>query len=201
MSSLEYAQARIQARHGKRPAEAAWSPLHSAIDLASLLDMARAGPLEGWVAGLEPSASATDLEQRLHEQLRRYIAEVASWMPAPWQPAVLWTRALADLAPHTAQAREAWAVRWRELWPARNCEEEAALETVALEVRAHFARFAVADIDEAWPMRAALQARLTGLFRRFTLTPAAAFAHLLLVALDLERLRAELVGRAAFPVP
>ena len=52
---------------------------------------------------------------------------------------------------------------------------------------------------DGWPLRRALQARLALLFRRAMLDPAAAFIFLALTALDLERLRGELLRRAAFP--
>lgn len=48
-------------------------------------------------------------------------------------------------------------------------------------------------------LRRALQARLTLLFRRAMLDPAAPFVFLAQLALDLERLRGELLRRAAFP--
>jgi hypothetical protein len=47
--------------------------------------------------------------------------------------------------------------------------------------------------------RAMLAERLALLFRRSTLDPAAAFVFLALIALDLERLRGELLRRAIFP--
>jgi hypothetical protein len=49
------------------------------------------------------------------------------------------------------------------------------------------------------PLVRALSARLTLLFRRAVLDPAAAFVFLAQIALDLQRLRGELLRRAAFP--
>jgi hypothetical protein len=206
--SLEYAQARIQARHGARPAEGAWAPLHAAVTLASLLEAARAGALKPWVAGLDAAAGAPPLEHRLREALRAHIEEVATWMPSAWQPALRWTTELIPPSPlgpgggiHTAETREAWLARWRALWPSGGDDDEHAMRSLVEAVESHLAHFARAPLDEAWPLRRALQARIERLFRRFALTPAAAFAHLLLVALDLERLRAEIVARAAFAPP
>jgi hypothetical protein len=199
--ALEYAQARIQARHGARPAQAAWATLHAAVTLASLLEAARAGALEPWVAGLDATAGPSPLEHRLREALREHIEEVAAWMPSAWRPAVRWTTQLLGPGDHTAQAREEWLARWRALWPSCGVDDEHAMRTLVETVESHLARFSRAPVDEAWPLRHALQARVELLFRRFALTPAAAFAHLLLVALDLERLRAEIAVRAAFPAP
>jgi hypothetical protein len=47
--------------------------------------------------------------------------------------------------------------------------------------------------------RRALGSRLTHLYRRATLEPAVAFVFLALSALDMERLRGELLRRAIFP--
>jgi hypothetical protein len=46
--------------------------------------------------------------------------------------------------------------------------------------------------------REVLVGRLGGVFRRFSFQPAAAFAHLALVALDLEQLRGDLLSRKLF---
>jgi len=48
-------------------------------------------------------------------------------------------------------------------------------------------------------MRRALAVRLSLLYRRATLDPAVAFIFLALSALDMERLRGELLRRALFP--
>lgn len=62
---------------------------------------------------------------------------------------------------------------------------------------AHLAAFTRAHADDAWALRETFQQRLEVLFRRHSLTSGAAFAYLALVALDLERLRAEVVHRMA----
>ena len=59
--------------------------------------------------------------------------------------------------------------------------------------------FVAASPSEGWLLRGALRARLTLLFRRAALQPALAFIDLALCALDLERLRAELLRRLLFP--
>ncbi len=46
--------------------------------------------------------------------------------------------------------------------------------------------------------RDALIMKLTGVFRRYSFQPAAAVAHLGLVALDLEKLRGDLVSRQLY---
>ncbi len=93
---------------------------------------------------------------------------------------------------------EAWLGEWRKRWP-----PAPKLQTLALERLAGRARGGFGTLQERGGEagRAALEAALTGEFRRNTLKPGAAFAHLGLVALDLSRLRGELVRRALFPEP
>jgi hypothetical protein len=69
---------------------------------------------------------------------------------------------------------------------------------VMAAMRLHGAAFATATPGSGTPLRRALQARLSLLMRRATLEPAAAFIHLALSALELERLRGELLGRKLF---
>ncbi len=93
----------------------------------------------------------------------------------------------------------AWGVTWRQRWPACTGQCAAGLNGIAAVLERHVSRFPAAGLRESWPARHALNARMRHLFRQHTLEPAAAFAYLALVALDLERLRADLTWRALFP--
>jgi len=93
-------------------------------------------------------------------------------------------------------ARRRWIDAWRASWPPCAEADAAGLEELVGTIESHLATFARAPPDEAWNLRLALERRLQALFRRHALAPAAAFAHLALLALDLERVRAELVARA-----
>ena len=93
----------------------------------------------------------------------------------------------------------AWRAEWRRRLPAGGGDEVTLLDEVARVLRRHLAAFRDPSVRDGWPLRRALEARLALLFRRAMLDPAAAFIFLALTALDLERLRGELVRRAAFP--
>lgn len=257
---IEYAQARLQARYGQRGDEPLWTQLRSARSFGAVLETLRASPLRRWVTAIPVDADADEVELRLRGELRGCIAEVASWMPDEWHPALLWTAHLVDLpavarlaagerppawmkrdpvlqqyaeadadlrraalrngplapvvlaieaqsaegARHTpaadAVALVAWLAEWRRRWPDRTGEDAAVLEELVRLFERHLPRFADLGSEEAWALRRDLETRVEARFRRHALTPIAAFAYLALVALDLERLRGQLVVRAAFNV-
>ena len=98
-----------------------------------------------------------------------------------------------------AVARRAWHDEWRRRWPRDAEEETAPLEALAAAFESHLAQFAEQPAaEDAWALRHAFERAMRLRFRRHALAPVAAFAYLALVALDLERLRAHLVTRAAF---
>jgi len=91
-----------------------------------------------------------------------------------------------------------WRAEWTRRLP-RSLAAAPLLQRLATLLESHLAVFAEAVPGESWPLRRALQARLASLFRRATLDPAAVFVFLAQSALDLERLRGELLRRATFP--
>jgi hypothetical protein len=245
--SIEYAQARLQSRHGRRATEVLWQQLESTREFGALLDAARAGPLRPWVAGITAQSSAPEIETVLLAHWHAAAAEVVAWMPGPWHDALAWCAVLPELPvlQHLARggAPDAWMQRdprWRELctappgeraatlahspWRALACawsvpdtlthawqaewrrrlpqplhDADDSLHAVVATLRLHGAAFAAATPGPGTQLRRALQARLSLLMRRATLEPAAAFIHLALSALELERLRGELLGRRLFP--
>ena len=93
----------------------------------------------------------------------------------------------------------AWTVRWQFLWPAPGASERASLQQLQTLLQQHLASFARETPESAWRQRQQLAARLGTLFRAFRYQPAAVFCHLLLVALDVERLRGDILQRRLFP--
>jgi len=92
-------------------------------------------------------------------------------------------------------APAAWLAEWERRWPAGAAESSGGLRKIIATISAHLARFGEGGVGDAGHMRAALEHALRVLFRRSALQPEAAFSYLALVALDLERLRAQLVLR------
>jgi hypothetical protein len=93
---------------------------------------------------------------------------------------------------------EAWRAEWQRLWPGGDKALVGGVEGLAASVLRHTRAFAQAGSDTAWSLRRELRERLRMDFHRLGLQPAAGFAFLALVALDLERLRAALMQRALF---
>ncbi len=245
--SLEYAQARLHARHGQRVDEAAWRRIETMREFAPLLELARGTALRPWLTGITPDSTAHRIEAALRGHWRVLVDEVVAWMPEPWQPPLAWCAVLPDLAPlqHLArggepaawmpddgawrelcaaqpQARaamlgagplaalavawplpqtlaQAWQAEWQRRLPQRLSDAGDALVQVVRALLDHRTAFADAAPGQGWLLRSSLRAKLSLLLRRAALDPTAAFIHLALCALDLERLRAELLRRVLFP--
>lgn len=248
VGSIDYAQARLQSRHGQRAGDAAWQRLEVAREFTALLDAARHSALQPWLVGITLHSSVHQIEAQLRAHWRATVAELAGWMPEAWQPPIHWCAVLPDLpvlqhllqggapvpwmcddadwralcglpqaaraaalldgpyGPLAASARlgplmAAWFAEWCRRLPRKMGGHDDPLQQVVATLRAHGAAFAAAPPGPGGLLRRSLQARLALLLRRATLEPAAAFIHLALCALDLERLRGELLARALFPHP
>lgn len=87
-----YAQARVQARHGRRPSEQVWRRLRASQDLPHFLAAARAGELGNWLAGLDEKSSSREIERSMRVALLSYVELVASWVPSRWRRSFRWMR-------------------------------------------------------------------------------------------------------------
>jgi hypothetical protein len=151
-------------------------------DLAALQHLARGGEARDWMVDDDSLG-------------------VLCAAPAAERRAVLGVGPLAALAAawETPQTMgRAWRAEWQRRLPQPMGEAGGALAQLADTLTDHAAAFAGADPSQGWPLRGALRARLSLLLRRTALEPAAAFIHVALCALDLERLRAELLRRVSF---
>lgn len=153
-------------------------------DLNAVQAWARGEPLP---AGGADDAGLRDLDHDADEPPRGGGAAAAAWH-----------RLLRAARADPASAAEEVLRAWRSLWP--RAEGRDAIErTLWPLLRQHRLAFAAPDAVDGWGQRRLLESRLAQLLRRHPVEPIAAFAFLALQALELERLRAELVGRAAFP--
>ena len=245
--SLEYAQVRVQARHGQRADDATWRRVELVRDFDAMLEAARSTVLRPWLAGLTAASGAHDVERALRGHWRALVDEVASWAAPEWRAALRWCAPVPDLpilqhlaeggetlawmrddavlvplhdaepaaranvlaaGPLAALARDwgeprsvyrAWGAEWTARAPGGAARPNGPLHPLARTLQAHLAAFADAPAGDGAPLRRALSARLALAFRRSVLDPAAPFVYLVACALDLERLRGELLRRVAFP--
>jgi hypothetical protein len=109
---LDYALARIHARHGARPREAQWRMLEASRDLAHHLEALRSSSLAPWCSTLEASADTHAIERALRARWRRYVDEVASWHPENWRPWLAWVAWVPLLPLLDALARPEPAPPW-----------------------------------------------------------------------------------------
>jgi len=220
---MEYAQTRMQARHGSRPDASQWRQLSEQREFAAYLSTAHALPCGSWLAGIDEAAGPHQLEHALRRHWRDTVDELTGWMPEAWHPALRWTAPLidwplfcllltGDTPPHwlnkkisdaafvppaeASQGLAGWTAEWVHRWPDAAEEERQSLHKLQQRVQKHLAEFAKLDPASAWESRRQFEQQLSYAFRRTAMRPTAAFIYLLLHALDLERLRADLLARA-----
>lgn len=240
-----YAQARLQARHGARADVQLWRRLAAIGDFTSYLQVARRSTLRPWVLGMQVTESSHSIELHLRQQFRRYVDEVAQWLPPHWRDTVRWVKRLPDLpalqylmngevatawmledpelrvfASETIALRleairnsdrnplltawqqgaalpEAWLEQWQHLWPVQR-RTGCGLIYLAHLLRQHLQVLQSAPAVLTDHQRSQVEHRLALAFRHYSFEPAAACAHLGLIALDLAKLRGELAYRLLF---
>ncbi len=154
-----------------------------AADLPVVQHLARGGAFLPW---MQDDAVYRDLAERPSE------GRSASRVRGPLAP-------LAAAWADPDRAARAWVREWRRRLPPRADARDSLLHRLGREIAAQRSALRDPALGDSVAPRRALQARLTFLFRRAMLDPAAAFVFLAQIGVDLERLRGELVRRAAFP--
>jgi hypothetical protein len=169
------------------------------IDLPALQHLLAEAPLPKWL--------------RADPQLASYVAPNRSMRRAllaqGWLAPLIAAAETAAPPRRTASARrealhpllQAWQAQWQQRWPDCSEEEHAALQRLLRTVRSHLLAFAALSVETAAQARAALAERTLRQLHAAAAQPVALFAYLLLVAVDVERLRGEFVLRAAGALP
>jgi len=153
-------------------------------DLAAVQHWARGGDRAPWLA--------TD------EQLGALDAAAGDVPGHPSAADPAWRNLLCHAREDPSGVLGSWLQAWRGLLPPGDGRAAIERELVALLTR-HAQDFGAPQSRDGWGQRRVLHARLVALLRRHPVEPLSAFAFLALQALELERLRAEIIGRAAFP--
>lgn len=187
-------------------APSAWRPallhLRHLVDLPAVIHLLGDEPPPAWIASDPALARYAQpaLAQRRAALLEGPLAPLvdAVEQAGDERPADPLARALrrARRGPSLHRLLAAWEARWRTLWPECGDEQRTQLQAVVEGLRVHLFRFPSLSVDDAGVARQTLAARLATAVRRSPAQPAALFAYLALVAVDLERMRAEFMLRA-----
>jgi hypothetical protein len=165
------------------------------VDLPALVHLAAGDPALPWMSQdpeLAPYATPSAAERRA-ALLSGPLAAIADALVAP---AAAPPAPRAETPPGLHAALQAWTKHWRALWPQCSADERSNLELLARLVERHLLDFPVLSTADAPGARLALGERLSSVMRRASAQPAALFAWLGLVAVDLERLRSLFALRA-----
>lgn len=168
---------------------AAWMPADWQASIRWCAHLVDLPAVQHWARGEALPAWAAD------DAVLRPLLDEGAWQAA--DPA--WRAWLEAVRGQPSRVLAAWCTAWRRLLPPGWGRDTVERTLVPLFER-HAAAFAWAQGElDGWAERRLLRARLVALLRRRALQPVEAFAFLGLSALEAERLRAEIVGRAAFP--
>ena len=91
-----------------------------------------------------------------------------------------------------------WLEHWQNLWPEKKNRQRLPLNALIQLVDRHREAFSELPVDRTWQQRQKLAFKLTMMFRRQAYHPVNVFVHLLLVALDVERIRGAIIQRCLF---
>ena len=92
---------------------------------------------------------------------------------------------------------DAWLSHWRTLWP-RTARKDQGLEALGQALHQYLQVLQADSCDSVEERCEALHVQLVSAFRRYSFKPAAVFSHLALTALELARLRGDLLVRQLF---
>lgn len=225
---FDFAQTRAQARLGQRLSEQDWLRLESAAELSQYLLLARDSALAPLVRHFSSRSIPHDIEQSLRADWRADVRNIATWVPHDWQAAVTAVAALPDLAVlehiddtgevpnwivgdgsfdeaaprRAASSSQSRFARWFEDWQ-RTCPADAGVSALVERLAKYRAK--QAETDGTRPVEAVHRQLATDVLRQLrqrSRQPVVVFCLLVLLALDLHRLRGDLVQRAiGVPVP
>jgi hypothetical protein len=195
----QHLRARIREAAAWAPAQwrAALRHAEVLIDLPALQHLLSDEPLPGWLR-TDPHFAAYAADDRPARRARLAAGPLAPLAAAAdaiqRAPARLADKRRRDMLHPLLRA---WIERWTASWPPHRGDERAALLQFLRTVQSHVAAFATLPLESTAAARERLAERARRQLHDGAAGPVALFAYLLLVALDSERLRGELVLRAA----
>lgn len=125
-------------------------------------------------------ATTTDQEQRVGHLLQSEFAPLFKY--------------------HTADGLllDAWLQHWCNLWPDKRNSLRQPFDKFVKLMQLHRDLFMQLPVERTWQQRQSLSIKMRMLFRQRAFQPINVFVHLLLIALDVERLRGGILQRCLF---
>lgn len=167
------------------------------IDLPAVQHLRGDAPPAKWLRS-DPHLSAYAAPDRISRRARLAQGPLAPLAAAEAMPSDSRRRhAGHDTAARLHPLLSAWLAQWQQRWPRCSDEQRSSLLLLLRIVKAHVAAFATLPVEATAAARERLAERVRRQLHDAAAQPAALFAYLLLIALDLERLRGEFALRAA----
>jgi hypothetical protein len=167
------------------------------IDLPALQHLLADAPLPKWLHS-DPHLAGYATGDRLTRRARLSQGTLAALVAGlATHPAPRTSSAARRGGERLHSLLRAWQTQWQQRWPRCSDEERTALLRLMRTLQAHLIAFGALPVEAAAPARERLAERLRRQLHDAAAQPASLFAYLLLVALDLERLRGEFVILAA----
>lgn len=168
------------------------------VDLPAVHHLLADAPLPKWLRD-DPHLSAYAVADRITRRARLTQGPLAPLVAAAHEAPAAPGR---GRAPRRGGDRlhpllHAWLAQWQQRWPSCSEEHRSALLLLARTVQTHLVAFATLPVESTTTARERLAERARRQLHDAAGQPTALFAYLLLVALDLERLRGEFALRAA----
>lgn len=189
---IDYALVRLRCRLAARPSVDDWTQIRRLRATDAVWAALRQGGAAGWMTGLNPELSPPALEAGLHRNWRAQLLKIAGWLPPDWHP--LLSRCAEGTQRPWLPLR--WLADLQRVLPTLDADARADCERLLRALRAHVQDFSTAAAGNGWPLRESLQTALERASACQPLSATTLLRGLLLLALDYERLRGELLRRA-----
>lgn len=189
---VDYALVRLRCRLAARPSLDAWTQIRRLRATDAVWAALRQSGAAGWLQGLNAELSPPALEAGLLRNWRAHLLQIAAWLPPDWHPL---------LSRCADGAQQPWLpLRWladlQQQLPKLDADARAESDRLVRALRTHIQSFSSAAAGNGWPLRESLQAMLEHANASQPLSAVTLLRGLLLLALDYERLRGELLRRA-----
>lgn len=193
---IDYALVRLRCRLALCPTLEEWTRIRRIRALETAWGALRQSGASAWMQSLSPDLRLPELEANLLSNWRMQMAQIAGWLPSTWQGAL---DRCAQTPPLIAGAElpSRWPAGLAGVLPSMETDERLAASRLYAQIGAHARAFSSAPPGNGWPIRESLQRDLQSSITRDPLSMVNVLRGVLVLSLDFERLRGELVRRTA----